>query len=171
VLVLLLLQSVGWRTMLVVPQLENDLAVSSHCNSTHYEFCMLRTASDMLSHPPNHTEMHVGSALIPLDPSVSVLSLLLLLLLLSQSLGWRTMLVVPELENELAVSSHSNSTHYELRMLRTARADVDSQLQRLEWAVARGEVAPEAMAQNQAQLGLLHAEREAIKERYSRLLK
>jgi hypothetical protein len=81
------------------------------------------------------------------------------------------MLVVPELENELAVSSHSHSTHYELRMLRTARADVESQLQRLEWAVETGEVAPEAMAQNQAQLGLLHAEREAIKERYSRLLK
>ena len=34
----------------------------------------------------------------------------------------------------------------------------------------RGEVAPEAVVQNQAQLGLLHAEREAIKERHSCLL-
>jgi len=90
---------------------------------------------------------------------------------LSQSLGWRTMLVVPELENELTVNSASHATHYELRMLRNARSDVDSQLQRLEWAVKQGEVAPEALAQNQAQLALLHAEREAIKERYSRLLR
>jgi hypothetical protein len=81
------------------------------------------------------------------------------------------MLVVPELENELAVNASSQATHYELRMLRTARADVDSQLQRLEWAVKQGEVAPGDFEHNQAQLALLHAEREAIKERYSRLLK
>lgn len=88
-----------------------------------------------------------------------------------QSLGWRTMLVVPELENELAVNQASHATQYELRMLRQARADVDSQLQRLEWAVARGEVSGEQAAQVQAQLGLLAAEREAVKERYSRLLR
>lgn len=81
------------------------------------------------------------------------------------------MLVVPELENELAVNQRSHRTHYELRMLRNARADVDSQLQRLEWAMRRGEVAADAMAQNKAQLELLRAEREAIKERYSRLLR
>lgn len=88
-----------------------------------------------------------------------------------QSLGWRTMLVVPELENELAVNQASHATQYELRMLRQARADVDSQLQRLEWAVACGEVSREQAAQVQAQLGLLAAEREAVKERYSRLLR
>lgn len=81
------------------------------------------------------------------------------------------MLVVPELENELAVNVSSRATHYELRMLRSARADVDSQLQRLEWALKQGEVVPDAIHQNQAQVVLLHAEREAIKERYSRLLR
>lgn len=51
-----------------------------------------------------------------------------------QSLGWRTMLVVPELEQELAIRAASKATQRELRMLRIARADLDNQIQRLEWA-------------------------------------
>eukprot|EP00882_Tetradesmus_deserticola_P021930 GHRQ01023779.1.p2 GENE.GHRQ01023779.1~~GHRQ01023779.1.p2 ORF type:complete len:109 (-),score=16.38 GHRQ01023779.1:26-352(-) len=45
-----------------------------------------------------------------------------------QSLGWRTMLVVPELEQELAVGEATRATQFELKMLRNARADLDTQV-------------------------------------------
>lgn len=44
------------------------------------------------------------------------------------------MLVVPELEQELAIRAATKATQRELRMLRIARADLDNQIQRLEWA-------------------------------------
>jgi hypothetical protein len=45
-----------------------------------------------------------------------------------QSLGWRTMLVVPELEQELAVAEATRATQFELKMLRNARSDLDTQV-------------------------------------------
>jgi hypothetical protein len=81
------------------------------------------------------------------------------------------MLVVPELENELAVAEAMRATQYELRMLREARADVDCQLQRLEWAQRQGAVPPASYAQHKAQVALLRAERDAVKERHSLLLR
>lgn len=54
----------------------------------------------------------------------------LLLNLLLQSLGWRTMLVVPELEQELAVGETTHATQFELKMLRNARSDLDTQVSR-----------------------------------------
>jgi DNA-binding SARP family transcriptional activator len=44
------------------------------------------------------------------------------------------------------------------------------QIQRLEWAFKQREIPPEALLQNQEQLALLRAEREAVKDRHSRLL-
>ncbi|WIA37290.1 hypothetical protein OEZ86_014231 [Tetradesmus obliquus] len=87
-----------------------------------------------------------------------------------KSLGWRTMLVVPELEQELAVAEATRTTQFELKMLRNARSDLDTQIQRLEWAFKQREIPPEALLQNQEQLALLRAEREAVKDRHSRLL-
>jgi hypothetical protein len=49
-------------------------------------------------------------------------------LLFLQSLGWRTMLVVPELEQELAVAEATRTTQFELKMLRNARSDLDTQV-------------------------------------------
>jgi hypothetical protein len=46
----------------------------------------------------------------------------------TQSLGWRTMLVVPELEQELAVGEATRATQFELKMLRNARSDLDTQV-------------------------------------------
>lgn len=45
------------------------------------------------------------------------------------------------------------------------------QIQRLEWAFKQGEIPPDALQQNQEQLALLRAEREAVKERHSTLLR
>jgi 5'-nucleotidase len=56
-----------------------------------------------------------------------------------KSLGWRTMLVVPELEAELDILSRSGGAAAELRTLRGARDALEDQIQRLVWAVAHGE--------------------------------
>jgi HAD superfamily 5'-nucleotidase-like hydrolase len=55
-----------------------------------------------------------------------------------KSLGWRTMLVVPELEAELDILSRSRGAMAELRTLRAARDALEDQIQRLEWAVVHG---------------------------------
>eukprot|EP00879_Flechtneria_rotunda_P000833 GHRR01000958.1.p1 GENE.GHRR01000958.1~~GHRR01000958.1.p1 ORF type:complete len:660 (+),score=216.69 GHRR01000958.1:198-2177(+) len=88
-----------------------------------------------------------------------------------KSLGWRTMLVVPELESELALTEATRTTQYELNMLRNTRSDLDAQIQRLEWAVKQGEIKQDAAAQNEKQLALLKEERESVKERHTELLR
>ncbi|KAI8472984.1 MAG: purine 5'-nucleotidase [Monoraphidium minutum] len=55
-----------------------------------------------------------------------------------KSLGWRTMLVVPELERELEVAAHSVNIQRELRALREQRDALADQIERLEWQVAHG---------------------------------
>lgn len=55
-----------------------------------------------------------------------------------KTLGWRTMLVVPELEAELDVLARTGDTAAELRALRAARDALEDQIQRLEWAQAHG---------------------------------
>ncbi len=57
-----------------------------------------------------------------------------------KSLGWRTMLVVPELEAELALAADHAPLQRELRLLRAARSDLDNRIQRLEWAFNHQEV-------------------------------
>lgn len=88
-----------------------------------------------------------------------------------KSLGWRTMLVVPELESELAVAQQTRETQQELSLLRAARADLDDQIQRLQWAFRNGEVPGGSAAQNTQMLGDLQANREALKKQHKALLK
>jgi len=64
-----------------------------------------------------------------------------------KSLGWRTMLVVPELEAELDILSRSKGAMAELRTLRAARDALEDQIQRLEWAVEHGEGAAAAVSE------------------------
>lgn len=52
-----------------------------------------------------------------------------------KTLGWRTMLVVPELEAELDILSKQADTAAEMRALRAARDALEDQIQRLEWAL------------------------------------
>lgn len=53
-----------------------------------------------------------------------------------KDLGWRTMLVVPELESELALAVKTQGNLQELRVLRQQRDVLDDQIQRLEWRMA-----------------------------------
>jgi hypothetical protein len=55
-----------------------------------------------------------------------------------KTLGWRTMLVVPELEAELEVQAAHGGVMRELRALRQQRDGLEDQLQRLEWGLAHG---------------------------------
>jgi hypothetical protein len=47
--------------------------------------------------------------------------------------GWRTMLVVPELEMELNLLSHTSTIRKEFQRLRQQGAALEGALQRLEW--------------------------------------
>jgi hypothetical protein len=47
--------------------------------------------------------------------------------------GWRTMLVVPELEMELNLLSHTSAIRKEFQRLRQQGAALEGALQRLEW--------------------------------------
>ena len=88
-----------------------------------------------------------------------------------KSLGWRTMLVVPELETELSVSGATWAVQQELQWLRAARADMDDQIQRLQWAFDTGEVPAGSEQQNMEMLGSLQGQREAVKLQHTVLLK
>jgi hypothetical protein len=61
-----------------------------------------------------------------------------------KTLGWRTMLVVPELETELEIQAVSVGVGTELRTLRQQRDGLEDQIQRLEATIkrARGEKDP-----------------------------
>lgn len=52
-----------------------------------------------------------------------------------KTLGWRTMLVVPELETELDILQQHQGVMDELRSLREARDALDDQIQRMEWGL------------------------------------
>ncbi|KAL6778220.1 hypothetical protein ACKKBG_A17375 [Auxenochlorella protothecoides x Auxenochlorella symbiontica] len=54
-----------------------------------------------------------------------------------KALGWRTMLVIPELESELQGLAERGGDMAELRRLRRMRDAVDDRLQRLQWRAAR----------------------------------
>jgi len=92
-----------------------------------------------------------------------------------KTLGWRTMLVAPELEAELARLRQTAATQRELRLLRAARAELDDRVQRLEWAFRNGEVAAlasaRAQAANAAALADLKAQRESVRRQHGTLLR
>eukprot|EP00889_Picochlorum_renovo_P006673 jgi/Picre1/33703/NNA_001182.t1 len=55
-----------------------------------------------------------------------------------KDLGWRTLLVIPELETELHKMASLQSQFEELSRLRQQRSAIDDQLQRLEWKLENG---------------------------------
>jgi 5'-nucleotidase len=54
-----------------------------------------------------------------------------------KSMGWRTMLIVPELDMELEHASHCEITQKELALLRQLRDAKTESIHRLEWALQR----------------------------------
>ena len=61
-----------------------------------------------------------------------------------KTLGWRTMLVVPELETELALSSKYGRIYRRLRGLRQQRDGLEDQLERLRALLDKRGGSPEA---------------------------
>lgn len=61
-----------------------------------------------------------------------------------KTLGWRTMLVVPELEMELRLGAQSGALMVELQLLRNQRDHYDERIQRLWWDL-HGPYAPCAL--------------------------
>jgi hypothetical protein len=57
-----------------------------------------------------------------------------------KALGWRTLLVVPELDAELEALAGCKNNMAELRMLRKQRDALDDQIQRLEWQLSNTDV-------------------------------
>ena len=92
-----------------------------------------------------------------------------------KTLGWRTMLVVPELEAELARLRETADAMRELRLLRAARAELDDRVQRLEWAFDAGEVdalgSAGAERAHASALADLRAQRDAVRAEHSALLR
>lgn len=56
-----------------------------------------------------------------------------------KTLGWRTMLVVPELETELEIQAASVGVGTELKTLRQQRDGLEDQIQRLEATIHRAQ--------------------------------
>ena len=55
-----------------------------------------------------------------------------------KTLGWRTMLIVPELASELGILARNAHTTRRLRALRQQRDALEDQIQRMSWAVQHG---------------------------------
>lgn len=56
-----------------------------------------------------------------------------------KTLGWRTMLIVPELASELDILTRNAQTTRRLRALRQQRDALEDQIQRMSWALQHGE--------------------------------
>ncbi|KAG2449454.1 hypothetical protein HYH02_005601 [Chlamydomonas schloesseri] len=105
-----------------------------------------------------------------------------------KDIGWRTMLVVPELELELEKAGRSAKMADELRQLRQLRDEYDDRIQRLKWSIAqsgaaaaaaanggggasKGPEAEEATRDAQQLLEAAEVDRAQLKARHSALLR
>ncbi|CAL8468745.1 g8285 [Coccomyxa elongata] len=92
-----------------------------------------------------------------------------------KTLGWRTMLVVPELETELEIQAASVGVGTELKTLRQQRDGLEDQIQRVEASIARSHAAgPVEGDADDEDLELvvanLREQRDKVRERHSALL-
>lgn len=90
-----------------------------------------------------------------------------------KALGWRTMLVIPELESELETLKQRGGDMSELRVLRQQRDALEDQIQRLEWRLANDADEDEDTDNGSDVVELLlnlREQREALKMRHRKLL-
>ncbi|XP_073005437.1 uncharacterized protein [Typha latifolia] len=78
-------------------------------------------------------------------------------------LGWRTMLVIPELEEEVKLLSESKGTRKELRRLRRERDNVEDRIDHLEWSLKTENHTVKQKENLSADLNNLKLEREHIR--------
>ncbi|KAF8406434.1 hypothetical protein HHK36_008521 [Tetracentron sinense] len=78
-------------------------------------------------------------------------------------LGWRTMLVVPELEGEAELLSESRDTRKKLQLLRKERDLVEDKIHRLKWYLNFEDVNVDDKQKLSSQLEKLEAQRELVR--------
>ncbi|EFJ52026.1 hypothetical protein VOLCADRAFT_56272 [Volvox carteri f. nagariensis] len=91
-----------------------------------------------------------------------------------KDIGWRTMLVVPELELELEKLGRSMKMQEELRQLRQLRDEYDDRIQRLKWSIrcsSSRQGAPGASRGGEDGSAEAQADRAQLKSRHSALLR
>eukprot|EP00898_Chlorokybus_atmophyticus_P002579 jgi/Chlat1/3321/Chrsp22S03415 len=81
-----------------------------------------------------------------------------------KTLGWRTMLIVPELEKELRkVMEISRLPSQDFKLLRDRHDSLDDHIQRLEWKLKFGELADADRKETTHQIANLREQRDAVK--------
>lgn len=89
-----------------------------------------------------------------------------------KTLGWRTMLVVPEMAAELAILAKHTGVTARLKTLRMQREVLEDQIQRLHWALDHGREANGSSSQPdwERQLQQLEDQRSQVREEHRALL-
>ncbi|BBN15660.1 hypothetical protein MPTK1_6g21370 [Marchantia polymorpha subsp. ruderalis] len=82
-----------------------------------------------------------------------------------KALGWRTMLVVPELEKEMELLKDTAELHKEVQILRQLRDTLEDTLQQLLWQVQFGETA-EMRKAAQSEIEPVQTRRDRIREQH-----
>jgi len=99
-------------------------------------------------------------------------------LLSKKTLGWRTMLVIPELETEIRILLQNTGITQELLQLREQREILDDAIEHLEWeeawataaATGNGALPDTGRREREEKLRRLQGERDDIKDRHKDLL-
>lgn len=81
-----------------------------------------------------------------------------------KQLGWRTMLVVPELEHELELLQQTTANRKEIWQLRQERDELEDTLHRLEWALRSEKLPNEEQEQIVCQIAELQQRRDKVRE-------
>eukprot|EP00250_Pteridium_aquilinum_P015886 c22820_g1_i1 orf=420-2315(+) len=81
-----------------------------------------------------------------------------------KELGWRTMLVVPELDKELQLFYQTVSLRKEFRLLRQQRERLDDKIQGLDWSLRFEEVNVQDHDKVKAEIKALEDERDKVRE-------
>ena len=92
-----------------------------------------------------------------------------------RDLGWRTMLVIPELETELKTLMNRKDDMKELMVLRQQRDSLEDQLQRLEWRLENKDFHTDNGSDDfhtlEDLVGNIREQRNSVRERHKALLK
>ncbi|XP_035846655.1 5'-nucleotidase domain-containing protein 4 isoform X4 [Helianthus annuus] len=78
-------------------------------------------------------------------------------------LGWRTMLVVPELEKEVKLLWHLRDTRKQLMILRSERDHIEDQIHHLKWSLQCDCLDAHEAKKAQSKLGSLEVQRERVR--------
>lgn len=78
-------------------------------------------------------------------------------------LGWRTMLVVPELEREVELLWELRNTRKKLRLLRIQRDQIEDKIHRLKWSLKFEDVNDDEKNKLSSELDELESEREQVR--------